>query len=414
MRILPVNFLKLQKTNVLQRQSYATKLQPLQTDVVSFGYLNEKVPPNIQLYRCIGEKEYQKLIEGEIISSSGYSTSSPKGWDANGWNDGFVPHGSDSNCYFITFKTNQFEDISDRRDSEADTRYGIIDDYSLSNISNIRKGFNTHGQIVWAENLELEKAKDFEHKKAEISRLFEIVKNKYDNRDKDSVIDELVSYIKEFPQIVSEFGKYVDYSTGENVNEFAYMIGYTYDEKYLQEFRKCIDCYLNGLIPEESVFDYFTFCGDKTDLCSYLKILDMYQFDSAHSIGSILANLAGEDEHQKIVDKFNTDNSSDLVILAHYYKESDKTGKYLKEIEKLLLKCDNLRKTSYLQAIIDDEKRLDLWLTIDTCMSYLAKFGTDESFAVIDLYCEDNENLIYRYYDAEDAKKKILRRLKNN
>ena len=89
MKILPVNFIKYQKTNLRQKQFYSNNLQPLKNDVVSFGYLGKKVPKDIQLYRCIGEKEYQKLVDGEIISSSGYSTSSPKGWEANGWNDAY-------------------------------------------------------------------------------------------------------------------------------------------------------------------------------------------------------------------------------------------------------------------------------------------------------------------------------------
>lgn len=273
MKIASINPLNHFKFNLQQKQVCEVKIQSLQMDTISFGYLNKKVPKDIQLYRCIGESEYQKLINGETISSSGYATSSPKGWQANGWNDGFTPSDSFSNCYFITFKTGRFEDIIDKRDEEEDTRYGIYDDYSIEDISNIREGFNTHGELVWAENFEEAKEKDIKHKKEEITRLIKIIKNNYQNHNKEDVIDELISYGKEFPEIVNLFKQCVDFSDNEQVNDFADIIASLSDDKFLSDFRKCMEYYLNGYTPKERCFYYLMYHGDRTDLDSYLQIM---------------------------------------------------------------------------------------------------------------------------------------------
>lgn len=409
MKISPIAFLKfnnrfIQKQNNISNLKYKT----LRHDTVSFGYLHEEVPQNIQVYRCIGKEEYLKLLQGESIWSSGYATSDPRGWSASGWNNGFTPSNSDSECYFITFKTGKL-DISSRRDNEKDTRYGINDEYSLEDISNIRKGFNTHGELVWAENFEEAKARDIKHKKSEILRLIETAKNGYLNYDKEDVIDELISYSVEFPQITSLFEGSVDFSNGDNVNDFASIISSLNNEEDLPKFRKCMESYLHGVPAKKSVFSFLAWHGDKSDLDTYMRIADKNKFQPDKTYIDILINLSEEENFKNIISRFDTDRPEDLVLLSYFYESADRTGKYLKKVEKLLLKCDRLRRD--LKFSKNEDDRDNLWHTIDTCMYYLIKYGNRDSLSVIEHYCKDDPKLIYKYYDAEYAKKKIEKRL---
>ena len=169
---------------------------------ISFGIFNGYIPNDTQIYRCIGEEEYQKLINNESISSSGFVTTSPKGWAATNWNNGFIPYNKGSfNHYFITFKKGIFSKIADLRDSAKDTKHKIYEPYSLSDIENIRKGNNAHGELVWAENFEEEKAKDVTEKKQKISWLLLLLKSNTCPIDRNTIVDELLSYRTEFPEI---------------------------------------------------------------------------------------------------------------------------------------------------------------------------------------------------------------------
>ena len=158
----------------------------------------------IRNYTDVSEKtNIKKLINNETISSSGFVTTNPQGWAATCWNDGFVPINKGGyNYYFITFKKGRFDKIADFADSAKDTKHRIYENYSLADIENIRKGYNAHGELVWAENFEEEKAKDVSEKKSIISWLIGILNCNNPRLDKRIVKDELLSYQKEFPEIV--------------------------------------------------------------------------------------------------------------------------------------------------------------------------------------------------------------------
>ena len=410
MKISPITILRFNKTNTKIQPINIPKLQPLKKDIVSFGHFTPtEVPDDIQLYRCIGKEEYQKLINGEAVFSSGYATSDPKGWEARGWNDGFVPEDSNSEQYFITFKTDRSFNVIDKRHSENETRYRIMDEYSLDDISNIRKGINTHGELVWAENFEEAKKQDIENKKSEISRLIKILKNRNIKCNKEDVIDELISYRKEFPQISSMFEELADFSNSDDVNNFARIICKLGNDNDLPKFRRCMESYLLGVPAKEDVFTFLTCHGEESDLNMYTQIAEKNNFQPNNLYIDILANLSEEKDYKNIVNRLDTDKPEDLVLLTHFYKRIDKTGKYLKEVEKTLLKCDKLRRTLKFSDETNDAD--NLWNAIDICMHYLIKFGNKNSLSVIDLYCEDNPKLIYRYYGAEYAKEKIQKRL---
>ena len=199
MKISPISLLNYRKPiNTSSKQ----KLHGLKQDTVSFGIFMGYLPKDTQIYRCIGEEEYQKLLNNESISSSGFVTTNPQGWAATNWFDGFMPFNRGHyNHYFITFKKNRFSQIADFRDSIKDTKCKIFEDYSLDDIENIRKGNNAHGELVWAENFEEEKEKDILNKKETISWLIDLYNSNFSKIDKRKIKDELLSYQKEFPEI---------------------------------------------------------------------------------------------------------------------------------------------------------------------------------------------------------------------
>ena len=104
MKISPITFSRF-NNRFIQKQNNISNLKYriLQCDTISFGYLDEEVPTNLQLYRCIGENEYQKLINGETIESSGYATSDERGWLAKNWHTGFFSHSKGS--FYIKYLT---------------------------------------------------------------------------------------------------------------------------------------------------------------------------------------------------------------------------------------------------------------------------------------------------------------------
>lgn len=194
------------KISPITRYCYKNKLNnsklPVKNKEINFGIFMGYAPSDIQLYRCIGEAEYKKLINNETISSSGFATTDPKGWASTDWTNGFMPINKGyQNYYFITFKKNRFSQIADFRDSVKDTKYKILDSYSIKDIENIRKGNNAHGELVWAENFEEEKKKDVSDKKATILWLVSLLKSNNPKIDRKAVITELISYSREFPEI---------------------------------------------------------------------------------------------------------------------------------------------------------------------------------------------------------------------
>jgi hypothetical protein len=355
MKISPITILRFNKINTKIQRINNTKLQPLKKDTVSFGhFIPTEVPDDIQLYRCIGKEEYQKLVNGETVFSSGYATSDPKGWEARGWNDGFIPSGSNSEQYFITFKTDRSFDVTDERQFENETRYRIMDEYSLDDIENIRKGRNVHGELVWAENFEEEKKKDIEHKKSEISKLIAKIEKGCENSERKNIIDELASYVKEFPEIVELFEKFVDYNNEEDINDLNYLISKSDSDKFLSQYRrKCLNSIEDGVVSNSNFYNY---------------LIDNNNIDT-------------------VIKELNDDNIDNLIVLSEYIYSVDKDGKYSDIIKNILNKaysfCENLQEN-------DDETENKINYILDPCIEYLEKFDNNASTDTLESFCQDD------------------------
>lgn len=200
------------------------KIKTLNKDTISFGHLNEPIPKDLQLYRCIGESEYKALLNGETINFA-YSTSDPRGWEAWDWHNGF--NAGKKDIYFVTYKTIDEDLIMDKRDYAKDTRY-MVDEYNLTNVKNIRKGYNAHGVLVYAENFESALNSDKKEKTKEINRLIGDIKatkktlalvrrttsktiqgkinssEELEYKKLKKIYDELASYAEEFPDVVDK------------------------------------------------------------------------------------------------------------------------------------------------------------------------------------------------------------------
>ena len=134
------------KINPIINNTYIPQYNKNDKNQINFtGEVNK----NIQLYRSIGEKEYQNLMRGFDILSSGYATSDNRGWAAVNWNSGFCDKRNEP-VYFVEFEVGVFP-IEDRRSSEADSRYGILRPYNLNDEKQSEKG------LIQEENLFIQK-----------------------------------------------------------------------------------------------------------------------------------------------------------------------------------------------------------------------------------------------------------------
>lgn len=167
----------------------------LDFDTITFKSRNYS---DTQLYRCAGVTEVENSCKGKKISGPFYATSDRRGWQSKDWNSGYNANGD--NFYFIKFKRGSI-DYEDARRFTYDTRYKIYE-YTIDNIEEIRKGHSIHGELVYSDNFELEKAKDISNKKQEIESTINELRNaqKTDNIY-TKAIDILKSYSEEFPKL---------------------------------------------------------------------------------------------------------------------------------------------------------------------------------------------------------------------
>ena len=405
MKISPIMLFKYNKYIQKPNNTYNFKYKTLQKDIISFGCIDEELPANLQLYKRINEEEYQKLLQGESVLSSGYVTSDERGWGAKNWHSG-ISSLKDEN-YFITFKPDTLK-FHSKRDNEDGTRYGLDEEYSLDNISNIRKGYHAHGELIWAENFDEAKKEDIEHKKGEIQKCIGILKSDYTEKEKDKAIDELLSYGEEIPQISDLFEKYVDYTNENDVNNLVYLINKLNNERDLPKYRKCLESYVNGVPAKEYALDFLQFYGDESDLDKAMQLIDKKTINSPIKIGIILANLSEEKDYPKIINKYSTDKLQDLAILTNFIVNINQDGKYLKKIEEILSNCEKLRQNT---EHLTQEEEFNLWTAIDNCMSYLVEYGDENTLSLVELHCQNNTETIYGYYDAADTEKKKKQRL---
>ena len=397
---------------IKQSRHFNTKINSLKTDIVSFKSVKqEEIPKDIQLYRCIGEEEYQSLLNGNKIKSSGFVTSDAKGWHATDWHDGFKSQSQAFDSYFITFKKGRFKNIQDKRISIgkcSDSRYRIDEEYSLEDIDNIRQGFNTHGKIVWAENLEEKIRQDTELKKREISRLIDIIKNQYKNSSRKVVINELGSYAREFPEIIKEIERYIDFEKEEDVNDFAYLINKADNGQYLPEYRRCINAYLNGIWANSNLFIFLSRHGGKEDLSFVLDLLDKETIiKSPQTVCSALNSVANKDDYEEIFERLNKDDINNIAILLQYTIEGDENGEHIEDIKKILLNCYRLYLNNCTGKYLIYDGIFSLSAVVNKCLEYMEKYANDEeSINIIKLFCSNEKQYLF-YNRARKALAKL-------
>ena len=311
----------------------SSKLRALSRDTVSF----KRVPNDIQLYRCIGQEEFNKLINGEFVLSSGYMTSDPKGWKAYNWNTGFKDFQSGQN-YFITFKRNRFKFVSDARDSEYDTRYVTHSKYSIDDIDNIRLGCNVHGELVYAENIEKAKENDIKQKISEINRLINALSKTKNSTERANIWDELISYVPEFPEIIERVKKFVDFDSQEDVYGYSTIITTINSEEYITEYRKCLKSYTQrGIIPS-SDFSYLIEHAEAEDLDDIMTLIE--QNHIYHQPAAIILDKIATEDF--IIDSLLKDNIKKLDILCYYLKNKKNNGQYNNLYKIILQKAQDI------------------------------------------------------------------------
>ncbi|MBQ9245700.1 hypothetical protein IJ182_05480 [bacterium] len=317
------------------------KLKSLDKDTVSFGFNQGRVDPDIQLYRCIGQSEYDSLMAGERVLSSGYLTSDPKGWKAYNWNSGFHDFKTEQN-YFITFKKNHLF-VCDARDDEEDTRYVTHSSYTLDDIDNIRRGTNVHGEMVYAENDEMI-VQDIQQKKLAIANLLSILKTSSNPTDRANAWDELISYSVEFPEIILNLVKdIVDFNSQEDVYGYSTIITKYDSPEYMDEYRKCLHSYVSTDIMPSVDFSYLMHHAQKEDLPDIMKIIDKEKIYSKPA-AVILDRISDEDY---VINNLLEDNIKKLDILCYYLKDKNSDGKYNNLFSIILQKAQNIEIDPY-------------------------------------------------------------------
>ena len=404
MKILPVYALSYNSISRPHNDvSHRVKLSGLSKDTVSFGYLFESVPQDMQIYRSIGKSEFEKLMNGESVSTQGYVTSSPKGWGTREWVGGYSYGRDVENTYFVTFKKGRFL-ISSRRDDEFDTRYGINRSYSLEDVENIRKGVNAHGELVWSQDFENDKIKDIQDKKLRITILIDSLKqnNKSDNI---SLIGELLSYSKEFPQIAHLYSDFADFSNTHDVNNLVELIDYSGGIEYLPIYDRCLKSFIEGTpVYLDIRLDYLRNNGGDYEFNLLFDSLDKNIFGE-DALANAFSNLADENKYKLLYDKLSQ-TPKGLYILSAILCRKLPTNNVLNEARKVLSDCYNYQQRA---TELNEAERFKLTCAVDTAISILARAKDKKAIPIIEKFLEGMKYNICYKYDAEDAIEQILK-----
>lgn len=359
------------------------KLKQLNKDTITFTH-SFKPKSDLQLYRCIGESEFKALLNNETINFA-YSTSDPKGWLASNWRSGFTNIGNKKN-YFVTFKKFDNEEmIFDRRDDENDTRY-LIDEYNLSNVESIRKGYNAHGELVYAQDFETAQKLDKINKQKEIKRLVDelkIIQQKNCAKNGDieiqkqkrikEIYDELGSYAKEFGEIV-DILKPLSSKDNETKKLLLEVIELADRQEDLPFVRKTLREFLDDDFSISSTYLIYKY-GTKDDIG---LLLDISKSDKNEAyVGCALAKLADEEHYSIIEQMYLSGTPKTQNDLIDYFKRLQDKGKILK-IARMTLEMYGV-----FQNIMTPMVKYE-------CFATLEKYGTMEDIPLLELYNNTN------------------------
>lgn len=369
--------------NVSCQKPTALTLKPqLTKDTVSFGYLDERVDPNLQLYRCISESEFKNLLKGDTFHSK-YATSDPRGWRAKNWDNGFVYVGTKEPVYFITFKTGRL-DIDSRRDSTKDTRYGI-EEYTIDDVQNVREGNNAHGKIVYAKNLDEAREKDKKEKEERISELKQALANKKDQKEREKIWDELASFAHEFPFLVEETEQFVNSENESDLNSYIFLIQKADDEKYMPIYKKCLNTLLkNNMEIKPKVLSYFAKYAKNEDLETLFQIADSKKTKKYKYAKFFAKFMQDEETSKRIIERFKNKDNESLLLLADCLKNDNEDGKHLGLFREILSNCTKPKDDIAVDDDdYDDTPEFIYKLILETCAKEIGKFGNESDISLL-------------------------------
>ena len=204
----------------------------------------------------------------------------------------------------------------------------------------------------------------------QVNAINKLIEEYFENNKKESKL-ELASYAKEFPEIVEKFEKKVDYSDQDDVNNLAYLICRANSDKYLPEYRKCIECFKKDIFPNSEVLSFYSKHGDTEDLDFVLDLIQEKKYDIYNALSSVLNNLAGNKDTPRVIEKLNNEDFGNLSILTGFLLKKDDNGGFLSLIESVFTKICKPTK--------NEEEELFQSCTILNGLEYFEKFGNKDS-----------------------------------
>lgn len=326
------------KTNPLEKQPSC--------DTVSF---KAKAPKfNKTLYRAIGLEELKLLLKGESVGGYKYATTSPMGYGANTWANGFAS--SRKNIFFIKFKEKHFSfmDVTDRRDFENDTRYVINKEINIDDVHSIYKGHNINGEMIWAQDESLKT----EDKRKKLNRISEIFKELENNNNIGNLIMELGSYAEEFPNIASMLMKNEKLSL--ETYDLTYLANQSNDAQYYNYIKNLLETSLkesNPYIVTPFAIRYMTKFAKKEDLDLVLEVSKKDPEKNKRDYPSLIGNIASEKDVPRLEKMFEEGDylTKETLLWTFEILDSKKItqNKAFDYCEKLLNKIKDFKESDY-------------------------------------------------------------------
>lgn len=350
-----------------------TQIKEMPSDTLVLSNKAQMVvnPGEDKIYRAIGQSEFEALLRGDTIFSSGYVTNNPKGWMGTDWNTGF--HCESNECYFVTFKNENLPFVGSR-DFWNDPRLGV-NGYTIDNVENIRKGFNVHGKLVFARNFKDAQLHDRKLKFEDIRANLRILARNKDEVLRREAWDNLTSYVKEFPKIVKDSLPFVHLKSAEDLKNYAILICESDKKENMTLLHDVIKNFIKSdVFPPHVISLYIGKHGSSEDIPILIDLLNKFSYHDkmeyqALNLGKTISTLSdGNIQTNKLIFKsLLSVNPTKLNVLSTYFTAFNSDGSKIGVFRKILGKCKPLS-----TACADN---LNYNMAVTRCASELAKFG---------------------------------------
>ena len=359
-------------------------VKELPCDTLSLSQKTITNTPEDRIYRAIGQSEFEALLRGDTIFSSGYVTNNPKGWMGADWNTGFHCESKDS--YFVTFKNENLPFVGSR-DFWNDPRLGV-NGYTIDNVESIRKGFNIHGELVFARNFKDAQMRDRKIKFEDIRANLRILARNNDDAARREAWDNLTSYVKEFPKIVKDSSPFVRLKNAEDLNNYAILICESDRKENMPLLRNVIKYFIKAdVFPPHVVSLYLGKHGQSEDISLLLDLLNKFSQHEkmeyqALNLGKTISLLSdGEAKTHKLVYRsLLSENPTKLNILTTYFSYFNKDGAKTPVLRKILNKCQKISR-----ICVDD---LNYNMAVTRCAQELSMFGDMDDIRLLEHFID--------------------------